>query len=167
MALIRTRQDATPLTFGHDDFEQTVEIDAVALAHLGSYRQSRPWSAEAGGQLFGSVERDTVRITEACGPFLSDERRRTSFRSDPVAAQLSIDQCSERGLLYLGEWHTHPEPRPSASMTDRDAFSRLMQRSAVRVSTLILIIQGTSKNADGVAVYSGHSSGLKQWTVKR
>jgi integrative and conjugative element protein (TIGR02256 family) len=107
-----------------------------------------------------------VRVLEAYGPRRTDERTRTSFRSDPVSAQQEIDRCVERGLVYLGEWHTHPESRPTASSTDRDAFTRLLGRSSLRVNALLLLIQGTGDGGDALAVYSGSGDEITRWAIK-
>lgn len=152
------------LAFYHVDFEQSVEISGGVLAHFHRHRQRRICASEAGGQVFGTVTAKAVRVLEAYGPRRTDERTRTSFRSDPVAAQHDIDSCAERGLVYLGEWHTHPEPRPNASPTDLDAFTRLLGRSSLRMNTLLLLIQGTGDGDDSLALYSGSSNEITQWT---
>jgi integrative and conjugative element protein (TIGR02256 family) len=154
------------LMFHHSDFAQRVEISNAALAHFHHHRQRRAWAREAGGQIFGTVTAEVVRVLEAYGPRRTDERTRTSFRSDPVSAQQEIDRCVERGLVYLGEWHTHPELRPTASSTDRDAFTRLLGRSSLRVNALLLLIQGTGDGGDALAVYSGSGDEITRWAIK-
>ncbi|WP_412769981.1 Mov34/MPN/PAD-1 family protein [Ralstonia pseudosolanacearum] len=139
------------LIFRHSEFAQRIEIEPPALTRFRRYRQLRPCSREAGGQLFGSVDAEVVRILVANGPRRTDERSRTSFRSDPVAAQSEIDQYVARGLVYLGEWHTHPEPQPTVSRDDIDAFSRLLRRSRLRISVLFLLIHGTDDGGDAIA----------------
>jgi integrative and conjugative element protein (TIGR02256 family) len=154
----------TALVFRHADFAQRVDISNAALAHFHSHRQRRAWAREAGGQIFGTVTAEVVRVLEVYGPRRTDERTRTSFRSDPVAAQHDIDSCAERGLVYLGEWHTHPEPIPNASPTDLDAFTRLLGRSSLRMNALLLLIQGTGDGGDSLSLYSGSSNEITQWT---
>ncbi|WP_244827095.1 Mov34/MPN/PAD-1 family protein [Caballeronia sp. TF1N1] len=153
-----------PLLIRHERFDQHVEIATEALAHLRRYRQIRACAREAGGQLFGSVDGSVIQILEANGPRREDERTRTSFRSDPISAQREIDRCVQRGLVYLGEWHTHPEPRPTASRDDTDALSRLLAKSRLRVNVLFMLIQGTESGESGVAFYSGSSDGIERWT---
>jgi integrative and conjugative element protein (TIGR02256 family) len=161
MAAIKERP--ATLVFQHPDFEQRLEIDTEALRHLHGYQQHHVWSREAGGQIFGSVDADVVRVLEVNGPRRTDERSRTSFRSDPIVAQRDIDHCVERGLVYLGEWHTHPEPRPTASIADLHAFSRLLGSSRLRANILFLLIQGTAPDTEGVAVHSGTGIEIKRW----
>ncbi|WP_407060400.1 Mov34/MPN/PAD-1 family protein [Burkholderia ubonensis] len=153
--------------FHHTDFEQRVEISNAALAHFHRHRQRRAWAREAGGQIFGTVTAEVVRVLEAYGPRRTDERTRISFRSDPVSAQQEIDRCAQRGLVYLGEWHTHPEPRPTASSTDLDAFARLLGRSSLKLNALLLLIQGTGDAGDALSVYSGSRNEITRWSIKR
>jgi integrative and conjugative element protein (TIGR02256 family) len=155
----------TALVFHHAEFAQRVEISIAALAHFHHHRQRRAWAREAGGQIFGTVTAEVVRVLETYGPRRTDERTRTSFRSDPVSAQQEVDRCVERGLVYLGEWHTHPEPRPTASSTDRNAFTRLLGKSSLRVNALLLLIQGTGDGGDALAVYSGGGNEILRWTI--
>ncbi|WP_350029990.1 Mov34/MPN/PAD-1 family protein [Caballeronia sp. GAFFF2] len=165
LASIKTPATAQ-LVFKHDDFAQELLIAPAARSHLARHRQCFRWSKEAGGQLFGVVSDKAVCILEANGPGPRDERTRVSFRSDPVVAQRNIDLRADRGMLYLGEWHTHPEAQPVASAMDIDAFSRLLRQSEVRVSSLLLVIQGTENGPPGITVYSGQAADIKKWALK-
>lgn len=51
---------------------------------------------------------------------------------------------SSRTCTYLGEWHTHPEPIPSASFIDQGSWCRklLVDRYA---GCLFFVIVGTSE----------------------
>lgn len=162
---IGTEQD-TALVFHHPDFAQRVKISNAALEHFHHHRQRQAWAKEAGGQIFGTVAAEVVRVLEVYGPRRADERTRTSFRSDPVSAQQEIDRCAERGFVYLGEWHTHPEPRPTASSTDLDAFTRLLGRSSLRMNALLLLIQGTCDSDDALALYSGSRNEIMRWAIE-
>jgi len=159
-------EQGAALVFNHADFAQRVAISNTALAHFHRHRQRRAWAREAGGQIFGTVTAEVVRVLEAHGPRRTDERTRFSFRSDPVSAQQEIDHCAQRGLVYLGEWHTHPEPRPTASSTDLDAFARLLARSSLRLNVLLLLIQGTGDASDALCVYSGSGNEITRWSIQ-
>lgn len=154
------------LVFHHADFAQRVEISNAVLTHFHRHRQRRAWAREAGGQIFGTVAAEVVRVLEVYGPRRTDERTRTSFRSDPVSAQQEIDRCAKRGLVYLGEWHTHPESRPTASSADLDAFARLLGGSSLRLNALLLLIQGTGDAGDALSMYSGSGNEITRWSIK-
>jgi integrative and conjugative element protein (TIGR02256 family) len=151
---------------GHlEDVHQALSITRPALQHVGRHRQSTPWATEAGGQLFGTINAALVCVIEASGPYAGDERSRYRYRSSPIAAQRAIEDRHKRGLLYLGEWHTHAEERPSASSIDDDAMRRLISSSQLNSNSLLLMIVGQARNASGLAVWTVSGSGGRQWSL--
>jgi integrative and conjugative element protein (TIGR02256 family) len=151
---------------GHlEGVEQELSITRPALQHVGRYRQSTPWATEAGGQLFGTINAMQVCVIEASGPYAGDERSRYRYRSNPTAAQRAIEDRHKRELLYLGEWHTHAEDHPSASILDDDAMRRLMSSSQLNSNSLLLMIVGRARNAAGLAVWSVAGSGTSRWNL--
>jgi integrative and conjugative element protein (TIGR02256 family) len=147
------------------DFDQALSISCSALQHVGRHRQATPWATEAGGQLFGTIDAAQVSVIEASGPYAGDERSRYRYRSNPTAAQNSIEDCHRRGLLYLGEWHTHAEDHPSSSSLDNDAMRRLISSSHLNSNSLLLLIVGRARSAAGLAVWSVSGSGARQWNL--
>ena len=85
---------------------QMLLLEPSVIKHIESHRQLVFAAKEAGGQLFGVVSEELVRVVRATGPYRGDERGRYFYRSNPVAAQNAIEKQSKSGLLYLGEWHT-------------------------------------------------------------
>lgn len=151
---------------GHlDDTHQALSITWPALRHVVRHRQLTPWATEAGGQLFGTINATQVCVTEASGPYVGDERSRFRYRSNPAAAQRAIDDCNRRGLLYLGEWHTHAEDHPSASSLDDDAMRRLIASSQLNSNTLLMMIVGRARGAAGVAMWSVSREVTRQWNL--
>ncbi|HHA2904082.1 TPA: Mov34/MPN/PAD-1 family protein [Stenotrophomonas maltophilia] len=148
-------------------YAQCVRIAQNVLDHTVQFRQLNWRAAEAGGQLFGTVAGGEVLITRAAGPHTGDTRSRYSYRSNPDAAQRCIDEHGQMGLLYLGEWHTHPETAPNASTTDVEAMRRLRAASQTRVSTLLMLIQGRAPSIDGLALYSFDDDGVARWQIAR
>ena len=144
---------------------QRIVIEKSVLDHMARHRQLSWYSREAGGQLFGSINASEVVISAATGPYGGDQRWRSSYRSNPKAAQSTIDQQAKKGLFYLGEWHTHPEEYPMASAADRDAMTRLQAASETRSSALLMLIQGRADGAVGLALYSSGEDGLICWSV--
>lgn len=144
---------------------QRVVIARQVIDHIAKHRQLSWYSREAGGQLFGLVEASEVVVSAATGPYRGDQRARSSYRSNAKAAQRAIDQHAKKGLIYLGEWHTHPEEHPQASTSDLDAMRRLHAASETRSSALLMLIQGKADGVPGLALYSLGADGLTQWTV--
>ncbi len=141
------------------DDTQQLHISTKALRHLVKHRQCLPWQKEAGGQLFGGISATQVTVELAVGPNGRDDRGRYHFRSDPATAQSNIARFYRKGLLYLGEWHTHAEAFPKVSQDDRNAMSEIYARSSLNVSSLILLIRGTDCSLAGLSAFY-YSAGL-------
>ena len=124
------------------------------VARFERHRQRGAPDLEAGGQLFGTVDDRAVRLIDASGPGSGDERGRTHFRSCPVRAQRAIERRARRGLLYLGEWHTHPEVVPRPSPQDRLAMSSLLRDSRPNTDPLLMVIVGRQPGTGGWHVES-------------
>lgn len=151
---------------GHlDDVHQALSISRLVLQHVARHRQSRPWATEAGGQLFGTINAEQVYVTEVSGPYVGDERSRYRYRSHPAAAQRAIEERHKRGLLYLGEWHTHAEDTPSASSLDDEAMRRLISSSQLNSDALLMMIVGRARGVAGLAVWSVSSKTMRQWSL--
>jgi integrative and conjugative element protein (TIGR02256 family) len=151
---------------GHlDESCQTLWIAPTALQYVTRYVQATPWAAEAGGQLFGTINTEQVCVIQASGPYAGDERSRYRYRSNPDAAQRAIEEQYKRGLLYLGEWHTHAENNPSASSLDEDAMRCLISASHLNSDTLLMMIVGRARGAAGLAACCVSSKNVRQWSL--
>lgn len=145
---------------------QRIVLTGGVLAYIARHKQLSWWAREAGGQLFGTMTGDEVIIASASGPYRGDQRSRCSYRSNPRAAQQAINHFAAQGLIYFGEWHTHPEDSPGASFADLDAMRRLRAASELRISNSIMLIQGRAVGPEGLALYSGNAEGLLPWRVR-
>jgi integrative and conjugative element protein (TIGR02256 family) len=102
---------------------------------------------ESGGILLGRIYDDKreVLIERASVPNSRDRSGHTFFDRSDEAAQEIIDAAwSESGgeLIYLGEWHTHPEPFPTPSSTDRRMIANLLRHARLETDFLITAIIG-------------------------
>ena len=149
----------TSVTAVLEECSQRIVVKPAALAHMAERRQIRWFAREAGGQLFGTLSQSEVVITKATGPYPGDSRWRYSYRSNPKAAQKAIDENAALGLMYLGEWHTHPEAMPTASPADEATILGLRRKSTLRLSSVVMIIQGTN----GLAIHSVGEGGTRRW----
>lgn len=147
------------------DAPQALSIARQVVQHVSRHRQTTAWATEAGGQLFGTLSAAEVCVIEASGPYVGDERSRYRYRSNPAAAQRAIEDRHKRGLLYLGEWHTHAEDYPSASGLDADAMRRLIASSQLNSNALLMMIVGRARSAEGLAVWSVSSEVSCRWIL--
>lgn len=148
-----------------EGLSQELVIQPSLLKHISVYRQVTSWSNEAGGQLFGTIDGELVCGIEATGPYSGDERLRHRYCSNSVAAQGTIDKMAQKGLLYLGEWHTHAEDFPNASGMDVNAMHRLIENSRLNSSSLLLLIVGRVPSIDGLAVWSVANKTMHRWKL--
>lgn len=63
-------------------------------------------------------------------------------------------------LIYLGEWHTHPDGFPVASQTDKKAMSEIENHQDVRIQFPILLILGINEDFYSVGAYIQHNKQL-------
>ncbi|SRR6266481_4903190 len=148
-----------------DKFHQHLWLEPSVLEHISAFRQVGRYSTESGGQLFGKVSIDEVRVIIATGPYRGDERGRFHYRSNPKAAQREIIKQAKNGLLYLGEWHTHAEDNPIASESDNDTMKRLLNCSKLNVNTLLMLIVGRITDLDGFLLCSVGTSKIDLWKL--
>jgi integrative and conjugative element protein (TIGR02256 family) len=145
---------------------QELLIGLPVLNYISRYRQLVPWAKEAGGQLFGTINKDVVCVVEATGPYNGDKRSRHEYRSDLVVAQQVINKRHGQGLLYLGEWHTHAEDCPIASFQDGETMRGLIVNSRLNSSSLLMLIAGRASGIKGLAVWSVSSATMRPWQLR-
>jgi integrative and conjugative element protein (TIGR02256 family) len=119
-----------------------VSIRPRVLATFDAHRQRRFFHREAGGQLFARVLAREWEIVVATGPRVKDRRRRFSFRPHRASEQDEIFERHERGLDYVGDWHTHPEDIPTPSPDDLSSIGEVVRRSTHHLPGFLLLIIG-------------------------
>ncbi|WP_418901590.1 Mov34/MPN/PAD-1 family protein [Terripilifer ovatus] len=131
---------------------QRLVFATSVIAHLQYHRQRRWWHREAGGQLFARFSLPDILIEEATGPRRSDRRTQTSYEPNRRAEQREIFSRHQRGLHFIGDWHTHAESIPKPSMRDADSMSELVAKSEHALNGFVLVIVGTDPLPDGLYV---------------
>lgn len=124
------------------DGRQTIVFSDRVIKHMMSNRQRAFWQTEAGGQLFAYLTPFEVHVVDATGPRQTDKRTRTSYIPDRRAEQREIDARFRSGLIYVGDWHTHPEADPHPSNRDISSISECFAKSQHRLSGFLLVIIG-------------------------
>lgn len=121
------------------------------------YQQIESSLAEAGGQLFARFSDVEIRVERATGPRISDHRSRFGYVPDRRREQEEIDALHGRGLHFIGDWHTHPEPNPRPSTSDIRSIRQAVRDSKHHLNGFILLIAGTERFPVGlfVSLYYG------------
>jgi integrative and conjugative element protein (TIGR02256 family) len=121
------------------------------------YQQIESFSAEAGGQLFARFSDAEIRVERATGPRISDRRSRFGYVPDRRREQEEIDALHGRGLHFIGDWHTHPEPNPRPSTSDIHSIRQAVRDSKHHLNGFVLLIAGTERFPVGlfVSLYYG------------
>lgn len=129
-----------------------VQLDDNVLEVFQKSRQLRPWAKEAGGQLFCRFAKGIMMIERATRPGVGDKRGRYSFWPLRKKEQKEIDCQFEKGLHYIGDWHTHPESIPKPSGEDIRKMQAIYRESIHCLRYMVLVIVGKEKTPTGLWV---------------
>lgn len=134
----------------------TIHISDEVLTVLDSYKNGS-MKKEAGGILLGTVTlEDEITILRLSLPNSHDRASKYNFERDKNIAQIIINHefyNSAGKIIYIGEWHTHPECNPTPSNTDIAMIKGQFKNNKLNESFLIMIIQGTQSLY--IAIYDG------------
>ncbi len=133
-----------------------VKVDTQPLVLMHEFRQVAAHQHEAGGIMMGRhlLACDDAVIDEVTCPLPGDQRGRLTFYRDAKRHQAVIDARWARShgtCLYLGEWHTHPEPWPTPSRVDTHDWLRRLNEVSFDGESLFFLIVGTQ----GVKAWEG------------
>lgn len=124
--------------------DEHVVLCEQVLRHMNSYRQTKFWHREAGGQLFGRFVPAAMMVERITGPRRSDRRSRTAYHPDRAAEQREIHDMHALGFHYMGDWHTHPQRIPFPSTLDRTAMLEMYANSSTQAEGFLLVVAGTA-----------------------
>jgi integrative and conjugative element protein (TIGR02256 family) len=132
-----------------------IYISDEILSVLDKYKQEK-YQNESGGIILGLVHEDnSIYISKISEPNACDKSSRYGFERDKKTAQIIVDSEfyeSDGKVIYLGEWHTHPEPNPFPSYVDIKMIKQQYKCNKINENFLILLIQGIENIY--VAIYS-------------
>lgn len=133
------------MTYVFGDIEVQITPPVIDIFHR--YRQIPARQHESGGILLGKVYANKIIVEAASIPNKSDKSGRFSFYRNVQRAQKIVEQAwkdSDGEIIYLGEWHTHPEVTPKPSPTDKRLIANMLRDTEMEIEFLILIIVGTT-----------------------
>lgn len=123
--------------------EHLVYLGQQPLEVFRRYIQDGVDSKEAGGILLGHVRGEHLEIIEATEPSFLDRRFRFLFERMPFFHhRVAMKRWREsKGLIrYVGEWHTHPQSKPTPSSIDLREWQVLAADRADGRPLLTLIV---------------------------
>lgn len=141
------------MTLHYKDFR--VIITESVLRALSKFKQTGRKN-EQGGILLGTVSDDIIEINRISIPTMFDKSSRHGFIRDKKSAQLFVDyefENSNGKIIYLGEWHTHPENYPTPSYQDKNMITKQFKDNILNEPFLLLFIVGIKKNY--YSIYDG------------
>ena len=130
----------------------SVQFSHDVIKIFDAHRQKGWLSKEAGGQLFAAIDGGVWHVVAATGPRVADRRGRFHFWPDRKTEQREIDQHFITGLVYVGDWHTHPEDVPTPSHDDTLSIQNVVRESTLYTSGLLLCIVGLARFPKGLHV---------------
>ena len=118
----------------------TDEVTRVWRAH----RQIGADARESFGVLVGttSVDRREIWIESVTTPMAKDQCSRFSYKlRDPGHQRTVCWEFASLGgrAIYLGTWHTHPEPVPTPSRIDRNDWVGCLRLNRGRPLAFVLV----------------------------
>ncbi|MFO6419234.1 Mov34/MPN/PAD-1 family protein [Hylemonella sp. W303a] len=136
------RSMRSALVWKHQRGKGVVLIEAEALVLMDNFRQNTAEKPESGGILLGYRRGPHLHVTAATAPQAADRSSRYLFqRSSSHHQEIAIQQWNASGgtMDYLGEWHTHPQQKPSPSTIDLNEWIKL---SGKKNFPLVFVIMG-------------------------
>lgn len=134
------------MKYTRKDIEVVLSPGVINL--FESYKQTGN-KKEKGGVLLGYRNKKNIRIIRASIPTRYDKSNKFNFTRNKKSAQLFINYefLNTNGqIIYLGEWHTHPEENPNPSQTDIDMIKIQFEKNEINEDFLIMLIVGIDSN---------------------
>lgn len=144
----------------------SILIDDEVIEQISTLRQGYS-DNEIGGVILGNATNDN-RIMVRSLKIATDPMASTKYSCirDKNIAQVQIDKAfkeSEGKVIYLGEWHTHPEHTSKPSKQDMRMIKEQYKHNEFDLGFLLLLIIGTKQNY--ISIYSNRSNQSKTFSV--
>lgn len=154
-------RDCDGAKFSHESSRDIVYcFEQKVLDHFLMHRQMNLTAKEVGGQLFGQFKNNIVYVCCATRPRRFDRNGRFFFNPSRWMERLEIKSKFRKGLHYLGDWHTHPQTKPTPSSLDIQSMKDCYIQSVHELPYFAMVIVGQVEPPVGLWV-SLHNG--KQW----
>lgn len=140
------------LRFFVESSGMSILVTDDVLLTFAEFRQVGPKDKEAGGQLFARFQEREAIVVEATPPSRLDKRSRFGFEPNRWLQRCEINDRYEKGLHYIGDWHTHPEPIPAPSSDDEANTIECFLKSKHALKAFVMVIIGTDPIPRGLYV---------------
>jgi integrative and conjugative element protein (TIGR02256 family) len=135
------------VTFKDKENDIIVTIEEAVLEELKTYSiQSYP--NETGGFLVGRYISDNHANIKCLVPPTKKKGGPTSFERSSNGMKHIWNDLYNKGLIYLGEWHTHPNGSCIYSDTDLEAMRSITSSKGVKIKRPLLLIASINKSND-------------------
>ena len=124
-----------------DKYGNLVVIMSDVVQRFKKYQQVLPTTPESAGVLIGERRGKHLVITDISIPGKGDSFSRYQVDRKGEHHQIMVNESfikSNKTKHYLGEWHTHPEKRPTPSALDYKSWSKVH----INNLNVVLIIVG-------------------------
>lgn len=113
-------------------------------------KQTGYFTPETGGQLFALLKDGQVDIVRATEAGKRSKRSRFFFRPNRDDEQAEIRDAFAGDFHFIGDWHTHPEKKPTPSGTDLAKSTEIFTRSTHELNAFCLVVVGTAPFPNGL-----------------
>ena len=137
------------------DIGLQIEMDESLIKRLYEIGL-KVYPAEYGGILVGRYSDDlkTCFIEETILPSKHKSSRYVFERGkEGLVEKLTEYYNQQPKLIYIGEWHTHPDSLPIPSSTDKQAMKKIAGDDNVKINSPVLMILGISKKNYSIGIY--------------
>lgn len=122
----------------------SIEFPEEVVSSLKLYIQDSHQIPESGGILMGKrLLNGNIIVTNITVPQQGDITRRHYFKKNKRIHQKISDKLwvdSKRKIIYIGEWHTHPELIPHPSSVDLRGWRLSVQNQKDEKTYVFLIV---------------------------
>ena len=120
----------------------TVDHEVAGVWH--GHRQTLATVSESFGVLMGTTSIDCreIWIEAVTTPMPRDRRSRFSFALRDPGHQRAVSRrfaSSDGSAIYLGTWHSHPEPLPTPSRIDLNDWVTCLRANCGRPLAFVLV----------------------------